>query len=588
MALLRRSSSGARRALQTARRSAPRRVPPRRSGTRVVGRVGGRTCGWRLDGPSLKIAGGALEAEPPATAVLPAPFHRQAGMGRVAGVVPMPRVAAAAAPPPIAAAPPLAHPGGGSGGCCLEDVSIDDLQAAAAVAEAGARGALDADALPLLASMRIDANMPAVGVGDRGDGNAFAGAAGSYGVGANQAVPGACAGATSGGPTEEAQQEQKPYIHMPELYQRPSLPVACPPVILWHCKHPHGLFSCLSLALGHAERCEQNGWVLVVDWSGEEMLYRGPSPEEPNVWTAFFQQPAEVTVRPEVLQHALRTGQYTLTTRHDDVFGQYRGVIQDWGGIPVQLAEYGRALCQRNLVLRDKFRMKVEAAIEQLLPRQYTWLAVHIRRGDKAVEAAVNFELTDDDLVSRIIQQCNAWHCDGVFLCTDDAALKERLQTRLEGNRAAHGDGFRVSVYPSTLSTASGQGTHFDKTLDAYRKAEDVMMEAYCMARGCSGLLSTFSNVSAGVVYLSPGDFPYTTFWDPVEHFPGGLALPGDAHAPGAAAGQCCGKFKGAGSWCNRRAAAGAGCGGIGGILPAAAQTAWHGNIFGACRRGLA
>ena len=37
------------------------------------------------------------------------------------------------------------------------------------------------------------------------------------------------------------------------------------------------------------------------------------------------------------------------------------------------------------------------------------------------------------------------------------------------------------------------------------------------MARACHGLLSTFSNVSASVVYLSPDSFPYTTFWDPCE-----------------------------------------------------------------------
>ena len=72
-------------------------------------------------------------------------------------------------------------------------------------------------------------------------------------------------------------------------------------VILWHCKHPHGLFSMFSLALGHMETCEKMGAALLVDWSlvwkedkkglakswpqlrsSEELLYRGP-PGEPNV-----------------------------------------------------------------------------------------------------------------------------------------------------------------------------------------------------------------------------------------------------------------------------------------------------------------
>lgn len=37
-------------------------------------------------------------------------------------------------------------------------------------------------------------------------------------------------------------------------------------VLIWHCRHPHGLFSMFSLALGHAETCEKQGLGLIVDW----------------------------------------------------------------------------------------------------------------------------------------------------------------------------------------------------------------------------------------------------------------------------------------------------------------------------------
>ena len=37
-------------------------------------------------------------------------------------------------------------------------------------------------------------------------------------------------------------------------------------VLVWHCKHPHGLFSMFSLALGHMETCEKTGTALIVDW----------------------------------------------------------------------------------------------------------------------------------------------------------------------------------------------------------------------------------------------------------------------------------------------------------------------------------
>ena len=51
------------------------------------------------------------------------------------------------------------------------------------------------------------------------------------------------------------------------------------------------------------------------------------------------------------------------------------------------------------------------------------------------------------------------------------------------------------------------------KTLISKVGTLDVVSEAFMMARGCVGLLSTYSNVSAAVVYLSPGNFNYTTFW---------------------------------------------------------------------------
>ena len=89
-------------------------------------------------------------------------------------------------------------------------------------------------------------------------------------------------------------------------------------VLIWHCRHPHGLFSMFSLALGHADSCEKQGLGLVVDWiwpqcvpwrthghstcvarSSSDLLYSGP-PGEPNLWNAFFCQPAELKITPEV------------------------------------------------------------------------------------------------------------------------------------------------------------------------------------------------------------------------------------------------------------------------------------------------
>eukprot|EP00930_Biecheleria_cincta_P048776 TRINITY_DN34038_c0_g1_i1.p1 TRINITY_DN34038_c0_g1~~TRINITY_DN34038_c0_g1_i1.p1 ORF type:complete len:869 (+),score=144.21 TRINITY_DN34038_c0_g1_i1:38-2644(+) len=289
-----------------------------------------------------------------------------------------------------------------------------------------------------------------------------------------------------------------------------------PLVLIWHCKHPHGLFSMFSLAMGHMETCNQQDIALIVDWSGKDLLYQGPQ-GEPNLWTAFFQQPAELAFAhdPQALVQALQQGHYMETAKHDNVFGCYKGVIQEYGGITPKLAASGRALCRRNLIPCQRFERKLANAARQLLSGGHRWLAVHVRRSDKGSEAQVNFALTDLDIMFRIEAQCLAWNCDAVFLCTDDAALKQRLCALLA---TACSQAIRtVQVFPADLPSDSKQAAHFDKSLDAYKKAEDVMLEAMLMARGCHGLLSTYSNVSASVVYLSPDGFPYTTFWDAVE-----------------------------------------------------------------------
>lgn len=291
---------------------------------------------------------------------------------------------------------------------------------------------------------------------------------------------------------------------------------AHPLVLIWHCEHPHGLFSMFSLAMGHMETCNQQDIALIVDWSGKDLLYRGPQ-GEPNLWTAFFRQPAELSFAhdPQALLQALQQGIYLETSKHDNVFGSYKGVIQGYGSIPPKQAASGRALCKRNLVLCQRFEKKLASAASQLLSGGHRWLAVHVRRSDKACEAQANFDLTDMDIVMRIEAQCLAWRCDAVFFCTDDAALKTRLQALIS---TACSQVIRtVQVFPADLPRDSKQAPHSDKSMDAYKKAEDVMLEAMLMARGCHGLLSTYSNVSASVVYLSPEGFPYTTFWDAVE-----------------------------------------------------------------------
>ena len=61
-----------------------------------------------------------------------------------------------------------------------------------------------------------------------------------------------------------------------------------------------------------------------------------------------------------------------------------------------------------------------------------------------------------------------------------------------------------------------------DPAVDARRNAQDVLVEALVMARGCGALLSTWSHVSAAVVYFAPFNQHNVGVLEPV-----GQALPG-------------------------------------------------------------
>lgn len=288
-----------------------------------------------------------------------------------------------------------------------------------------------------------------------------------------------------------------------------------PPILIYHCTHPHGFFSMFSLVLGHITTCEANGIALYVDWSDPDLLYHGP-PGQPNLWQVFFKHPAEVFMTPQVINERLAKQDYTVTEENNLVYGAFKGVIEDYGDIPPECCAHGRALCKKWIHLRPEFEVKLRELEHDLLGQGMRWLAVHIRRGDKAVEAASNFALTDEAIVSRIVLQCMVWHMDGVFICSDDQKLKSRIEEQLSQYASPSGAPLVCSSYASTL-TKDAQCTHMDRTLDGFKKAEDIATEAFLMAKCCHGLLSTFSNVSASVVYLSPEGYPYTTFFEPID-----------------------------------------------------------------------
>eukprot|EP00929_Paragymnodinium_shiwhaense_P023990 TRINITY_DN14892_c0_g1_i10.p1 TRINITY_DN14892_c0_g1~~TRINITY_DN14892_c0_g1_i10.p1 ORF type:complete len:565 (-),score=111.46 TRINITY_DN14892_c0_g1_i10:339-2033(-) len=288
-------------------------------------------------------------------------------------------------------------------------------------------------------------------------------------------------------------------------------------LVLWDCRHPHGLFSMFSLALGHADTLLKQGCGLIVDWSHSSLLYAAPSWEPSgNLWTALFRQPAEVAgfASQADISAALASGRVHVTTSSEHIFGDLRGVIEGYGSISWELAQRGRQLCRQLIQPSPYIAERLAYYQAMLLGSGRRWLAVHIRRTDKACEAKSNLLLDDEAILRAILRSCHINNTTGVFLCTDDAALKARLTARMRSLSGPFGELLRVSTYDAALSMKEGTAAHFDTSLDSFQKAEDVVLECLLMARGCHALLSTYSNVSAAAVYLSHDEYSWSSFWD--------------------------------------------------------------------------
>jgi len=182
------------------------------------------------------------------------------------------------------------------------------------------------------------------------------------------------------------------------------------------------------------------------------------------------------------------------------------------GRLDAATADAGRAATRRWVRVRRRVQARVERTAAELGLGDYGlggasgWLAVHVRRTDKLEQCAAN-GVAEDSLSAQVRAFCAGLRCTGVLLCSDDKSLKSSLAASL---RAA---GLRTALVDVPLSTTL-QPAHLDASLDARANAEDVLVEALLMARYCTGLLSTWSNVSVATVFFSPQGYSHAMFGD--------------------------------------------------------------------------
>ena len=118
-------------------------------------------------------------------------------------------------------------------------------------------------------------------------------------------------------------------------------------------------------------------------------------------------------------------------------------------------------------------------------------------------------DISLDSLVAQTVAYASALRLRGVFLCSCDAALKRALAQALQAAKL-----LTASLADANLSSDSSLPPHLDRTVDARRNAQDCLVEVLVMSR-CAALLSTWSHVSAAVVYFAKNPLPFFMFGEP-------------------------------------------------------------------------
>ncbi|GAB5363326.1 hypothetical protein AAMO2058_000873200 [Amorphochlora amoebiformis] len=276
-----------------------------------------------------------------------------------------------------------------------------------------------------------------------------------------------------------------PFIRKPHYFtiQKNNSTATPSYLLIWRSQHHHGLFSNFTLALTFVRRHYVPGrTAIAIDWSGLETY---PCNGQ-NLWRKLFLQPYEVNC--ERVSQARRIE----NTEFPGDFSNLSGVADHGGELNRVVLVEGRKLVRQHIRVQPAIIQKACKFVSHRMTKYRKILAVHVRRTDKISESKLNFLFRFQELHGIILTHMQLYSYDGFFLCSDDQKLKDYISTR---------SGDLCITYDAVLSRNKCVPPHFDKNIDGYRKAEDVLVEVLVMA-SCAGFLSTLSNVANAVMFF--------------------------------------------------------------------------------------
>lgn len=244
-----------------------------------------------------------------------------------------------------------------------------------------------------------------------------------------------------------------------------------------------GLFSCFFVALNSIVWCDKNNVKPVIYWGPQCKYYEDGYDKTNNAWEYYFEPVSSAKYEPgdQIWKNNKAIDGYTtslLTRRH-------RRTNKDMRMHRRKINAY----IKKYIKLKPSLQEKIDDFYQKNIAGKKT-IAIHVRGTDKYLENRP----FNPSLIFAQANRIAAQYPNCQFLvATDEQAILEKAKKELH-RKVIHYDAYR---------SPSGTPLHYNNSYNKAKQGEEVIIEAYLLAK-CDIFLHTISAVSSAVLFLNP------------------------------------------------------------------------------------
>lgn len=265
-----------------------------------------------------------------------------------------------------------------------------------------------------------------------------------------------------------------------------------------------GLFAMYKIFAGHIAYALTNGWIPVVDLQNYPNAYLPPEKlGKENSWEYFFEQPFRIGLE------TAYSGENVILSNGDTVnpmpyekmsFLENRdGVLTEWRMlVKLGLLKVKPAIVAEALSVRKKLFAPNERV-----------LGVHLRGTDYNAMKPYNHPIQPpvEFAVSKIVDVLPDWHCDKIFLATEDESIMKIFKDVFKE--------FCVTFDRAYPDYQNGHWIHFhhlDRPNDYFLQGKEYLTEIILLST-CNSFIASRNSGSIGVMMLAE-KFEHTYFFN--------------------------------------------------------------------------